>query len=73
METNRLSRILLNGTGGQVWFPEELTLSESLGDSTFQAEMGQEKGKGYALWSAGAWPSDGVNSPPFARCDYQLM
>ena len=73
METNRLSRILLNGAGGQVWFPEELTLSESLGDNTFQAEMGQEEGKGYALWSAGAWPSAGVNSPPFARCDHQLM
>lgn len=69
-----MSRVLLSGTGKQVWFPEDLTLNESPGDSTFQAGMTHENGDGSALWSAGDWSSESVDtSPAFACSDSQLV
>lgn len=38
------------GTGGQVPHPEEMTLSESQGESAFQVEISYETGDGLARW-----------------------
>lgn len=69
---NRMPRVPVSGTGEQVWFPEKPTPNESRGDGTSQAGMSQESGDGSALWSAGDWPSEGVD-PAFGGSDSQLV